>query len=70
MNSLPRYEIKYRETDDWQEISDIKLMEESYKIFDRATPAVKMMINGKVLQTPDGYCRLRWVKRDSQSTLA
>ena len=70
MDPMPHYEIRYRESDDWQEISDVKLMEELYKIYERATPAVKKMINGKVLQTPDAYCRLTWKNRDSQSALA
>ena len=67
---MPTYEIRYRETDYWQEISDIQLMEELYKIYNRATPAIKKMIGGKVLQTPDAYCRLKWKRRDSQSAVA
>jgi hypothetical protein len=65
MDSVPRYEIKYFKSDDWQEISDIQLMEELYKIHNRATPAIKQMLGGRVLQTPDAYCRLKWKSWDS-----
>ena len=69
MDSMPRYEIRYFKSDDWQEISDIQLMEELYKIYTRATPAIKKMLGGKVLQTPDAYCRLKWKKRDSRAAV-
>lgn len=65
-----RYEIRYRETEDWQEVSDIKLMEEIYKIYNRTTPAIKLMLGGGVLQTPDADCRLRWSHRDSHAATA
>ncbi len=70
MDSMPCYEIRYFKSDDWQEISDIQLMEELYKIYTRATPAIKKMLGGKVLQTPDASFRLTWKNRDSHSAVA
>ncbi len=70
MDSMLHDEIRYRERDDWQGISDIKLMEELYKIYNRATPAIKKMLSGKVLQTPDASFRLTWKNRDSHSAQA
>ena len=59
MVTMPRYEIKFLDKEDWQEISDVELMEGLYKIYERVTPAIKKMINGKELQTPDAVYRLK-----------
>ncbi len=66
MVTLPRYEIKFPDKEDWQEISDVELMEGLYKIYDRVTPAIKKMINGKELQTPYAVYRLKMEGRISR----
>ena len=63
--ALPRYEVKYKGSDHWEEISDIELTEELYKLFDRVTPAIKEMITGKEFQTADAIYRLKWKGGDS-----
>ncbi len=67
MVTMPRYEIKLPDKEDWHEISDVELMEGLYKIYDRVTPAIKKMITGKELQTPDAVYRLKMEGRISRT---
>ena len=60
MYSMPLYEVKYPETDEWKEISDLELMNELYKTYSKVTPAIKEMINGKEIKTPHGIYRLKF----------
>jgi hypothetical protein len=69
MVALSRYEVRYHEKEDWQEISEVELMEGLYKIYDRVTPAIKQMIKGKELWTPDAVYRLKWGGRDSRTAI-
>lgn len=57
--ALPLYEVKYQEEDDWKQISELELMDELYKTFDKVTPAIKEMIMGKEVETPHGIFRLK-----------
>ena len=59
MITMPRYEFKFPGKEDWQEISELELMDGLYKIYDRVTPAIKKMIKGKELRTPDAVYRLK-----------
>ena len=59
MIAMPRYEFKFPDKEDWQEISELELMDGLYKIYDRVTPAIKKMITGKELRTPDAVYRLK-----------
>jgi hypothetical protein len=56
---MPLYEVKYYEEDDWKEISELALMDELYKSFDKVTPAIKEMILGNEVKTPYGIFRLK-----------
>ena len=60
MFSEPRYEVRCNEKNEWQEISEIEIMNGLYKIYKRVTPVIKEMINGQEVQTPDGLYRLRF----------
>lgn len=60
MARMPRYEVRYDETGEWLEISELELMDGLYKLYDRVTPAIKEMINGKELRTPNAVYRLKW----------
>jgi hypothetical protein len=60
MFSLPRYEVRYEEKGEWKEISELELMDCLYKNYDRVTPAIKEMIDGKELRTPNGVYRLKY----------
>ena len=59
MYAMPRYEVKYNEQDGWKEITELELMDELYRSFDRVTPAIKEMIQGKEVETPHGIFRLK-----------
>jgi len=60
MFTEPKYEVRCHEKNGWEEISEIEIMNELYKIYKRVTPAIKEMIRGKEVQTPDGLYRLRF----------
>lgn len=60
MFSKPRYEVRCYGNHEWQEISEIEIMDGLYKIYKRVTPAIKEMIQGKEIKTPDGLFRLRF----------
>ncbi len=60
MFTQPRFEVRCHERNEWQEISEIEIMDGLYKIYKRVTPAIKEMIKGKEVQTPDGLFRLKF----------
>ena len=60
MYGLPQYEVSYHEDGDWNDISELALMDELYKTFDKVTPAIKEMISGKEVRTPHGIFRLKF----------
>jgi hypothetical protein len=59
MYTLPLYEAKYNEKEEWKEISEVELMEGLYKVFEKVTPAIKEMIDGKEIDTPAAVYRLK-----------
>lgn len=66
--AMPLYEVKYNGNDVWEDISDIEVMEELYKHFDRVTPAIKEMINGREFRTSEAVYRLKWKGGDSEAS--
>lgn len=60
MFAQPRFEVRCHERNEWLEISEIEIMDGLYKIYKRVTPAIKEMIKGKEVQTPDGLFRLKF----------
>ena len=60
MGPMPRYEVRYKETEEWKEISELEVMDGLYKLYHRVAPAIKEMRNGKELCTPGADYRLRW----------
>ena len=59
MYTLPLYEAKYNEKEDWVKISEIQLMDGLYRIYKKVTPAIKEMIEGKEIVTPEAVYRLK-----------
>ena len=49
--AMPLYEVRYHDWEEWEEISEIELMDGSYKIYKKVTPAIKEMIKGKEIVT-------------------
>ena len=66
MYTLPRYEVRYRGNQQWEEISELEFMDGLYKLYHRVTPAIKEMIEGNELHTPDAVYRLKWQTRTSR----
>ncbi len=60
MVTMPRYEVRYDEKEEWKEISDLEFMDGLYKLYHRVTPAIKVMLKGNELRTPDAVYRLKW----------
>ena len=60
MYKMPRYEAKYFPKNHWEEISDIEMMDGLYKIYNKITPVIKEMIQGKEIQIADAVYRLKW----------
>ena len=62
MFSIPQYEVKYHSWDRWEKISEIELLDGLYKIYRKVTPAIKEMIEGKEVSTPEAVYRLKLKK--------
>ena len=60
MVTMPRYEVRYHENQEWEEISELEFMDGLYKLYHRVTPAIREMIEGHELHTPDAVYRLKW----------
>ena len=59
MFKLPQYEVKYHERAEWQMISEVEVLESLQKSFLWVTPALKEMIEGKRVMTPDATYRIK-----------
>ena len=59
MYTMPLYEVRYHDKKNWEEISDVELMESLYKIYNRVSPVIKEMITGKEVHTPEAVYRLK-----------
>ena len=69
MFAMPQYEVKYHNWDSWEKISEIELMNGLYKIYRKVTPAIKEMIEGNEISTPEAVYRLK-LKGGVQSNIS
>ena len=53
------YEVKYHDEQEWQEISEIEVLESLHEVFDRVTPAIQDMIQGRRVLTPNSMYRIK-----------
>ena len=60
MGPMPRYEVRYNETEEWKEISELEAMDGLYRLYYRVAPAIKEMLKGKELRTPGADYRLKF----------
>ena len=65
LNAMPRYEVRFSDNEEWEEISDVELVERLYRFYRKVTPVIIEMISGKELRTPDAVYRLKWRGGDS-----
>ena len=68
MFTMPRYEVKYKENEEWKEISELELIDGLYKLYHRISPAIKELIEGKELHTAEAFYRLKWRFGKPQTT--
>ena len=59
MFAMPLYEVRYHGWEEWEEISEIELMDGLYKIYKKVTPAIREMIRGEQIVTPEAIYRLK-----------
>ncbi len=59
MFAMPSYEVRYKDCEQWEQISDLELIDSLYKFYKKVTPAIKEMINGKEIITPGAIYRLK-----------
>ena len=53
------YEVKYYDKNCWEKISETKVLECLQETFDRVTPAIQEMIQGKQVLTPTAAYRVK-----------
>jgi len=58
MFEMPHYEVRYHDKAEWQDISEIEVLESLQDVFVQVTPSIQDMIQGKRVLTPDATYRL------------
>jgi len=58
MFEMPHYEVRYHDKAEWQDISEIEVLESLQDVFVQITPSIQDMIQGKRVLTPDATYRL------------
>jgi hypothetical protein len=58
MFEMPHYEVRYHDKAEWQDISEIEVLESLQDVFVQVTPSIQDMIQGKQVLTPDATYRI------------
>ena len=53
------YEVRYFDKTEWEKISEVEVLESLQNAFVRVTPALRDMIQGKQVTTPDAKYRIK-----------
>ena len=53
------YEVRYFDKTEWEKISEVEVLESLQNAFVRVTPALRDMIQGKQVTTPDATYRIK-----------
>jgi hypothetical protein len=56
------YEVRYFDKTEWEKISEVEVLESLQYAFVRITPALKDMIQGKRVTTPDAIYRIKGLR--------
>jgi hypothetical protein len=59
MFEMPQYEVRFNDNAQWEEISEINIMQQLSDTYDRVTPAIQQMIEGQHVRTPEAVYRLK-----------
>jgi hypothetical protein len=70
MFTMPSYEVRYEDCEEWEQISDLELIDSLYKFYKKVTPAIKEMIYGKEIITPGAIYRLNMQSSVQQKMFA
>ena len=54
-----RYEVKYYDKNHWEEISETQVLESLQESFNRVTPAIQELIEGKQVLTSEAAYRVK-----------
>ena len=52
---ISRYEVRYHDKAEWEDISEIEVLESLQRVFVRVSPSIQDMIQGKQVLTPEPY---------------
>ena len=59
-HSTSLYQVRYNGKEDWENISEINFFQGLQEIFERVTPAILQILDGKQVQAPNGVYRLKF----------
>lgn len=57
--AMPSYEVKYHDKNEWEAISETKVLAKLQETYDRVTPAIQDMMDGKQVLTPQAVFRIK-----------
>jgi DNA mismatch repair protein MutH len=57
--AMPSYEVKYRDKNEWEEISEINVLGSLQEVYSQVAPVIQEMIDGKQVPTPNAVYRIR-----------
>jgi hypothetical protein len=63
MFEMPRYKVRYNDKAEWEEISEVEVLESMLKLFVKVSPAIQDMIQGKRVMTPDAIFRIKALRK-------
>jgi len=58
MFEMPQYEVRYHDKAEWEDISEIEVLESLQEVFVLVSPSIQDMIQGKKVLTPDSTYRI------------
>ena len=58
---MSQFQVKYPDADGWKEISENRVLGKLVDEFDRITPIIIQMVQGKQIITTDGVFRMKEV---------
>ncbi|UCD80074.1 MAG: hypothetical protein JSW26_01165 [Desulfobacterales bacterium] len=57
--AMPSYEVKYHGKTEWEAISEVKVLVKLQEAYDKVTPVIQDLIDGKQVPTPQAVFRIR-----------
>ena len=57
--TMPLYEVRYHNKENWEDITDMDLMQKLHEAYVRVIPAFQMLLEGDLLLTSDAIYRLK-----------